>query len=340
MRAVRIHAHGGPEQLRLEDVPMPEPGPEDLLVRVAATSVNHRDLWIRRGHPHPAYHVDLPAVLGIDISGTVAGLGDRVTGFAVGDRVTANPYIPCGSCAWCARGDLQNCPYFDVYHGSYAEYAVVPSALAVRLDSTVSDEQAAAFPNSYITAWQMLVGKAQVSPADTVFVWAGTSGLGSAAVDIARLCGAHVIATAGTVAKREVLATLEPDLVLDHHSGDLVDEVLAATGGDGASIVFEHIGQATWERSMQICAPGGTIVSAGATTGDDARMDVTYMFAKQLRILGSRLGTMRDAVPAARHLSAGRLRPLIGQVLPLDRIADAHRLLDEGAATGKIVIRI
>lgn len=340
MRAVRIHAHGGPEELRLEDVPEPEPGAGDLLVRVAATSINHRDLWIRRGHPHPAYHVELPAILGIDISGTVAAVGERATGFAVGDRVTANPYIPCGACARCARGDLQGCPQFDVFHGSYAEYAAVPSALAVKLDPAVSHEQAAAFPNTYITAWQMLVGKARVSAADTVFVWAGTSGLGSAAVDIARLCGARVIATAGSPAKREVLVGLKPDLVLDHHSAELVGEVMAATQGEGASIVFEHIGQATWGRSLEVCAPGGTIVSAGATTGDDARMDITYMFAKQLRILGSRLGTMRDAIPAARHLSAGRLRPLIDTVLPLDQIAEGHRMLELGTATGKVVIRI
>src|SRR5574338_527320 len=157
MRAVRIHAHGGPEVLQVEEIPEPTPGPGDLLVRLRATSVNHRDVWIRRGHPHPAYHVDLPAVLGIDV------------------------------CRYCVRGAFQLCPNFDVYHGTYAELFVVPARFAATVDPSVPDEHVAAFPNAYITAWQMLVGKAGVDAADTVFVWAGTSGLGSAAIEIAKL---------------------------------------------------------------------------------------------------------------------------------------------------------
>lgn len=339
MRAVRIHAHGGPEVLQLDELPEPKPGPGDLLVRLRATSVNHRDVWIRKGHPHPAYHVDLPAVLGIDVCGEVVDAGDEVEGFRPGDRVTANPYMQCGRCGYCIRGRFQYCPRFSVYNGTYADLFLVPAGFAAVVDPSVPDEHVAAFPNTYITAWQMLVGKAQVSPADTVFVWAGTSGLGSAAIEIAKLAGATVIASAGTEEKREVLRGRTADLVLDHHAPDLVDRVLEAAGGDGATIVFEHIGRATWGRSLELCAPGGTIVSAGATSGDDARTNITYMFAKQIRILGSRLGTMEDTLAAARHLSAGRFRPLIGSVLPLERVADAHRLMEEGAVIGKVIVK-
>ena len=339
MRAVRIHAHGGPEILQLDEVPPPPPGPRELLVRLRATSVNHRDIWIRRGHPHPAYHVDLPAILGIDVCGDVLDAGDDVEGFEPGDRVTANPYMECGHCSACRRGRFQYCPAFSVYHGTYAEQFVVPARFAVRVDPAVPDEHVAAFPNAYITAWQMLVGKAAVSAADTVFVWAGTSGLGSAAIEIARLAGARVVTSAGTEEKRDVLRRGRAEHVLDHHAPDLVERVLELTDGEGASIVVEHVGQATWERSLELCAPGGTIVTAGATSGDDARMNVTYVFVKQLRILGSRLGTMADASDAVGHLSAGRFTPLVGAVLPLERLPEAHELMDGGRVIGKVIVK-
>ena len=339
MRAVRIHTHGGPEALQIDEIPEPEPGPGDLLVRLRATSVNHRDVWIRRGHPHPAYHVDLPAVLGIDVCGDVVEVGSGVEGFRPGDRVTANPYMQCGVCRYCVRGEFQLCPDFDVYHGTYAELFLVPAQFAVRVDPSVPDEHVAAFPNAYITAWQMLVGKAGVGAADTVFVWAGTSGLGRAGIEIAKLHGARVLTSAGTGEKREVLRDGVADEVLDHHSPDLVDRVLELTDGVGPTIVFEHVGQATWERSIGMAAHGGTIVFAGATSGDDARVNVTYMFVKQLRILGSRLGTMADTIDAGRHLSAGRFSPLIGAVLPLEQLGEAHVLLDEGRVTGKVIVK-
>ena len=338
MRAVRIHAHGDPAVLQVDEVPEPEPGPDDLLVRLRATSVNHRDIWIRRGHPHPAYHVDLPAVLGIDVCGDVVAVGHEVEGFHPGDRVTANPYMQCGRCRYCLGGRFQLCPNFSVYNGTYAELFLVPARFAVTVDASVPDEHVAAFPNTYITAWQMLVGKAEVSASDTVFVWGGTSGLGSAAIEIAKLAGATVIAGAGSEEKRSVLARSRADHVVDHHAPDLVARVLELTDGEGATIVVEHTGQATWGRSLELAAPGAAIVSAGATTGDDAAMNITYMFVKQLRILGSRLGTMRDAVDAARHLSAGHFTPLIGEVLPLERLAEAHRLMEEGRVIGKVIV--
>jgi NADPH:quinone reductase-like Zn-dependent oxidoreductase len=338
VRAVRIHEHGGPDVLHLDKVPEPVPGAGDLLVRQRATSVNHRDIWIRKGHPHPAYRVDLPAILGIDVCGDVVAVGGDVDGFRVGERITANPYIPCGRCDECRRARPQYCPFFHVYNGAYAEYVVVPAALALAVAPGVPDEHVACFPNAYITAWQMLVGKAGVGPGDTVFVWAGTSGLGSAAIEIAHHAGATVVASAGSEAKLEMLAARDVALVVDHHDAGMVEEVMAFTRGKGATIVFEHVGRATWQRSLELCASGGTIVSAGATSGDEVTMDVTYMFVKQIRILGSRLGTTEDATAALRHLNAGRFRPLVGALLPLEQIADGHRMLEEGQSIGKVVI--
>ena len=340
MRAVRLHRLGGPEVLEVEEAQDPVPGPLDLLVRVEATSINRRDLWMRAGHPHPAYHVPLPAILGIDLSGHVVTTGEEVEDSWVGQRITINPYITCGRCEYCRRERSQYCTAFDVYHGTYAELAVVPRALAVPVAADVPAEHVACFANAYITAWEMLVTKAGVGPEDVVFVWAGTSGLGSAAIDIARLAGARVIASAGSPAKLTEVGKLGPDLIVDHHNDDVVARTLEFTGGLGASIVFEHVAQATGERSLALCASGGTIVSAGATSGDEVTMDVTAMFVKQVRILGSRLGTMDDALSAARHLNAGRFAPLIADVLALDGVAEGHRRLEQGDAAGKLVVRV
>lgn len=338
MRAVRMHRHGGPEVLRVEEVAEPTPGPGDLLVWMRATTVNHRDVWIRQGHPHPAYRVELPAILGIDISGEIIAMGSAVQGFSIGERVTANPYIPCGRCRYCACGHFQYCPHFTVFNGAYAELVVIPAVQAVKLAPTVSDVDAACFPNTYITAWQMLMGKARLTPDDVVFVWAGTSGLGSAAIEIAHLAGATVIASAGGDRKMEILRGRSPDLALDHHAADLVDRVMDFTEGRGATVVFEHIGQATWERTLALSASGARIVSAGATSGDDARMNITQMFVKQVQILGSRLGTMEDALAAGKQLNAGRFKPLVGATIPFEDLAEAHRLMEAGEVIGKVVV--
>ena len=335
-----MHRLGGPDVLELEDVPEPVPGPNDLLVRVQATSVNRRDLWIRAGHPHPAYRVALPAILGIDLCAEVLEAGAQVDGFSPGDRITINPYITCGRCWYCRRERSQYCGAFDVYHGTYAELALVPASLAVPVAPEAPAEHVACFANAYITAWEMLMTKAGVGPDDVVFVWAGASGLGSAAIEIARLAGAQVITSAGTPEKLEALAPLEPDLAVDHYRDDVVARVLEFTGGRGASIVFEHVGAATWQRSLDMCASGGTIVSAGATSGDEVAMDVTAMFVKQVRILGSRLGTMEDALAAIRHIDSGRFKPLVGEIIPLEAVAEGHRMLERGTVPGKIVVRV
>lgn len=339
MRAALIRKHGEPAVLRLEDIPVPEPREGELLVKMLSTSVNHRDVWIRKGHPHPAYHVDLPTVLGVDVCGVIEKAGGGVDpAFKAGDRVIANPYMPCGKCERCRRGELQYCPNFTVYNGSYAEYAVIPANNAVKLAESVPITYAAAFPNSYITAWQMLVGKAGVGPADTVFVWAGTSGLGSAAIEIAKLAGARVIASAGTEAKLGMLESYRPDFIVDHYRPDMVARVMDFTEGRGASIVFEHVGKASWQRSLELCAYGGTIVTAGATSGDEVTMDITYAFVKQIKVLGSRLGTMKDLSDSVRHLNSGYFKPLIGKTLPLEDIAHAHELMEAGRIVGKIIL--
>jgi NADPH:quinone reductase-like Zn-dependent oxidoreductase len=224
-------------------------------------------------------------------------------------------------------------------YGGFATYAVAPAGAIHAIPGALTFDQACNLLGNYETAYHCLIARGRLAAGETVLVHGASGSVGLAAVHVAKLAGATVIASAGSEEKREVLQHRRADHVLDHHSDDLVQRVLALTGGEGATIVFEHIGQATWERSLELCAPGGTIVSAGATSGDDAHTNVTYMFVKQLRILGSRLGTMADTVDAARHLSAGRFTPLIGAVLPLERLGEAHDLMDQGRVIGKVIVK-
>jgi len=339
MRAARIYKHGGPEVFQVEDdVPIPVPGPADLLIRQTRTSANHRDVWIRKGLSDDTFQIELPAILGVDFSGEIVEVGKDVTQFAVGDRIVANPQFACGHCHACRGQRPQYCMNVDIANGSYAQYARVPEGQAIRLDKSVSADAAACFANTYITAWEMLINRARLTPEDTVFIWAGTSGVGSAAVDIAKLVNARIITTAGQPHKLDILRQRTSGLVLDHHKDDIVAQVMEATDGVGASVVVEHTGAATWERSMLLASAGARIVNAGLTTGQTLKTDAVMMIIKQLNIMGYSLGTMAGARAAVSFLNSGSLSPLIGETVPLSRIGDAHRLLDEGGVAGKILV--
>lgn len=338
MRAARIHGHGGPEVLVVEEVAEPVVGPHDVLVRQFATSVNHRDIWIRQGLSDATFQVELPKILGIDVAGEVVGVGSEVDGIETGMHVTINPFIPCGNCWACNRGEPARCPTFDIFNGAYAELVAVPDRIVIPVSKDIPHEHLACFPNSTITAWEMLIGKARVTPGQTVFVWAGTGGLGSAGVRVAKLAGATVIASAGSERKLDVLRDLGPDLVVNHHEDDVVARVMEFTDGRGVDLVFEHVGGATWERSLQMTSPWGCIATAGLTGGATLSMNVVDVIVKQLRIQGSCVGTDASAHDAARELGRGNLTPLIGAIYPLEEIAEAHHALEEGAVTGKVLI--
>ena len=341
MRAARIYKHGGPDVFRVEeDVPEPDFGPSDLLIRQTHTSANHRDVWIRKGLSDDTFQIALPAILGVDFSGEVVAVGKNVTQFVVGDRVIANPQHPCGRCQACRGQRPQFCMNVDISNGSYAQYAKVAESQAMLIDKSVSPESAACFANTYVTAWEMLINRARLTPEDTVFIWAGTSGVGSAAVDIAKLVNAKIITTAGSAHKLEILRSRTAGRVLDHHNDDVVAEVMEATKGVGASVVIEHTGAATWERSMALASAGGRIVNAGLTTGQTLKTDAVVMIIKQLSIMGYSLGTMAGAQAAVSFLNNGSLSPLIGETVPLSRIGEAHEMLESGGVAGKILINL
>lgn len=339
MRAALIYGHGGTEVFQVEDnIKQPIPDENELIIRQTRTSVNHRDVWIRKGLSDDTFQVELPAILGVDFSGEVVEVGKKVTQFSVGDRVIVNPQFACGHCYACRGQRPQYCLNVDISNGSYAQYACVSEGQAIHLSGAVSADDAACFANSYITAWEMLINRARLTPEDTVFIWAGTSGLGSAAIDIAKLINAKIITTAGQAHKLEILRKRTDGLVLDHYKDDIVAEVMEATNGVGASVVFEHTGAATWERSINLSQAGARIVNAGLTTGQDLHTDAVALIIKQLTIMGYSLGTMAGARAAVSFLNNGKFKPLIGVKLPLSKINEAHSLLEGGGVSGKILI--
>ena len=345
MRAALFRRHGGPEVLEIGEVPVPSPGPHEVQVRVTATSLNHLDVWMRRGLP--ALHLALPHVSGGDVCGTVSALGAGASGVAEGDRVVLNPGLSCGHCVACLGGRDHFCPDFRMLGeqtwGGHAEYVVVPQANLVpvpRDTVPVDDTGLASMPIAFITAWQMLVDRAQIRQGETVLVLAGGSGVGSAAIQIAKLWGARVIATASTDEKLARARALGADELINHATSELVAEVKRLTGRRGADIVVEHVGAATFPKSVVACAKGGRIVTCGATDGFEPVLNLRHVFWRQLSILGSTLASKSRLFEVMALVGAGRLKPVVHTVLPLDDIAEGHRLIESRAAFGKVVLRV
>ena len=340
MNAVVLRKHGGPEVLTVEDLPEPRAGAGEVRVRVAAVAMNHLDLWVRNGLPH--LKLEYPFRLGADVAGTVDEVGAGVHGVAAGDEVVVNPGHSCGRCRECLSGRDNLCRSFRLMgedlSGGYCEKIVVPAQNVVPKPKSISFTDAAALPTTFLTAWQMLTRKAPVRPGDDVLVMAAGSGVGVAAVQIAKLHGARVIATASSDDKLARARALGADETINHASQDLVAEVKRLTGKRGVDIIFEHVGAEVWPKLILSAARGGRIVTCGATSGWDARTDLRHVFFRQLEILGSTMGPKGDLFPILDHVGAGRLRPVVDRTMPLVEAQAAHRLLQDRAVFGKIVL--
>ena len=339
MKAVRFHEHGGPEVLRFEDAPDPAPAPGRAIVRIRACALNHLDLFERRGLDRVP--LPLPHISGSDISGEVVDPGGGPV--PAGARVMLQPGLRCGTCAACLAGRDNLCVRYDVLglrsDGGYAELIGVPAENLIPVPDHVDDNAAAAFPLTFLTAWHMLVTRAALAAGETVLVLAGGSGVGQAAIQIARHLGARVLATSAP-SKFDRTRALGAEDVFDHYNVDFSREVKRVTGGRGVDIVVEHVGEATWDRSVRSLANGGRLVTCGATTGPRAAIDLRHLFARQLSLLGSYMGRFSDLHDAAPLFFAGVLRPVIDEVFPLARAADAQRRLEGKEQFGKIVLRI
>jgi len=337
-----MHEHGGPEVLRYEDVPDPIAAPGEVLVRVRACALNHLDIWTRLGQA--GRNIPLPHVLGNDIAGEVAALRTPVEGIAPGERVMVSPGISCGRCAACLSGDDSSCRHYRILGyqcwGGYAELVRVPIQNLVSLPGHLPFEEAAAFPLVFLTAWRMLVKRARVRLGEDVLVWAAGSGVGMAAIQVAKLHGARVIATAGTPEKLEMAKKIGADAVIDHRSQDVVAEVKRLTARRGVDVVVEHVGAATWERSILSLAHRGRLVTCGATTGAMGATELRYLFSKQLSLLGSYMGGKAELLEAAGFYFAHRLKPVVHAVLPLAEAARAHEMMERSEHFGKIVLQV
>jgi NADPH:quinone reductase-like Zn-dependent oxidoreductase len=337
VRAIRFHRHGGPEVLVYEEAPDPVAGAGRAIVRVHACALNHLDLWERRGIEH--VRIPLPHTSGSDVAGVV--LDDGEGPVRSGTRVMLQPGLSCGACAACLEGRDNHCPRYDVLglmsDGGYAERVAVPVENLVPIPDHVGFVDAAAFPLTFLTAWHMLVTVARMRAGDVVLVLAGGSGVGQAAIQIATLQGARVFATAAP-SKHERTRALGADAVFDHYAGDYAQQVKELTAGRGADVVVEHVGEATWDRSVRALARGGRLVTCGATTGHRARIDLRHLFARQLSLLGSYMGGKPELLAAAPHFFEGRLRPVVDEVFPLAEAARAQRRLEAAEQFGKIVL--
>jgi zinc-binding alcohol dehydrogenase/oxidoreductase len=326
MKAVRIHEDGGPEVLQYEDVPDPKPGAGEVLIALRAASLNHLDIWVRRGLPS----VPKPRILGADGAGVVDALGEGVAGPSVGDRVVINPGLEHG-----ARITVVG----EHTDGTQCELIAMPGQQVFPLDEGLSFEIAAAFPLVFETAYRMLVTRAGLREGEWVLIWGIGGGVATAAFEIARALGARTIVTSGSDAKLEQAREWGADVTVNHADGDVVAAVREATGG-GADVVVETVGEATWARSLSAVRPRGRVVVCGATSGPNPPAQLHRFWWKQLDVLGSTMGTREDFLGAYDLVRSGRVRVHVDRVFPLSEIRAAHERLEAGEQLGKIVLTI
>jgi NADPH:quinone reductase-like Zn-dependent oxidoreductase len=344
MRAIILEQHGGPEVLQASELPAPQPGPGEVVVEVHACALNRLDIWIRGGLPN--LRVSYPHILGSDVAGIAREVGEGVDAALIGREVMLNPGVSCGRCEACLSGWDNLCPNYQILGenrtGGYAERICVPVANLVDKPPNLSMIEAAAVPLTFLTAWQMLVVRAEIAPGDIVLIHAAGSGVGCAGLQIAKLFGARVIALASSDAKLAKASELGADEIVRSDSNEWPKKVrsLPGIGRRGVDVVFEHVGRATWEDSIKLCRNGGRIVTCGASSGWDAPTDLRHVFFRQIQILGSTMGSKASMFRIAALVGAGRLRPIIDRVFPLAEAADAHRYLDRREQFGKVVLAI
>lgn len=342
MKAVRIHQHGGPEVLQHEDIPEPRIKANEVLVRVRACALNHLDLWVRGGIPGIQY--PLPLVPGSDIAGEIVETGALCERVRPAWRVLLSPGLSCRQCEACVSGRDNECRRYTLFgtgrDGGNAELVAAPEYAAIPIPDDMSFEEAAAAPLVFLTAWHMLIGRARLQAGEDVLVLAASSGVGMAAIQIARLFHCRVIATAGGEAKLARARDLGADYALDHYRQDISAEVRKITGKRGVDVVVEHVGAATWPKSLESLAPGGRVVTCGATTGYDAKVDLRYLFSKQWSLLGSFMGSLGELHQVFKFVFRKQLKPVIDRVYPLAEIQAAHQRLENKEQFGKVVLQV
>jgi len=342
MKAIVFRQHGAPDVLKYEDAPEPGFRANDVLVRVRACALNHLDLWVRLGLPNVP--IPLPHVPGSDVAGEIAKIGADVTNVRVGQKVVLAPLVSCGKCPACLAGLDNHCRQATnlgyMIDGGCAEFVRAPEVNCLPYPENLRWEEAAAIPLVFQTAWHMLITRAQLQPGEDVLILGAGSGVGSAAIQIAKFFGARVIATSGSDQKLSKAKELGADHLIHHKSQKIRDEVRRITNKRGVDVVFEHVGTATWEDSLASLAPAGRLVTCGATTGYDAKIDLRFLFSRQLSLLGSYMGTKSELHTVMKLVAGGKLKPIVDRVFPLAEAAAAHAYLESGSQFGKVVLSL
>lgn len=340
MKSLRVHEHGGTEKIVIDEIPGPAPKANEAVVKIAATSVNHLDIWVRGGMRNVS--LPLPMVLGSDGAGIVAEVGNDITDLKVGDRVLISPGTSCGRCEECLSGHDNLCREYKILgehcDGTDAELVAARRDNIVKLPDGVSFNDAAASSLVFITAYQMLVEKAKVQPLEEVLVMGASSGVGTAAIQIAKLHNARVIAVAGSPEKLEKAKALGADEVINYSNEKISDGVRRLTGKRGVDVVFEHTGQATWSDSILSAKRGGRIVTCGATTGPEAVTDLRYVFSRQLTIYGSTMGSKNLLFTMLDLMSRKKFKAVIDRMMPFTEVRKAHEIIEARKHFGKIVL--
>ena len=331
MRAVRFHSFGGPETLQLDTVPAPEPGADEVLVKIHASGVNHLDIWLRTG-ARPG--IEPPHIPGSEIAGEIVQAGEAAGSVSVGQRVAVSPWAFCGACEFCLQGEESICANGHIIgtapnQGGYAEYITVPASIAVPIP---------ALTLAAITSWHMLYRRTRVQPGEWVLVQAAGSGVGVYAVQIARFLGAHVIATASTKEKLDRAQALGAEATINYSETNVADEVKRITNGRGVDVVFEHVGEATWEQSIRSLARNGRLVTCGATTGRGGKVDIGLLYTRQQSLLGSMGGNRLDLQQVLSLADRGILSPVLDTVFPLEQAREAHERMAARAQFGKMLL--
>jgi NADPH:quinone reductase-like Zn-dependent oxidoreductase len=342
MKAIIFTQHGGPEVLKPADVPDPQIKANEVLIEVRGCALNHLDVWVRNGLP--GITIPLPHILGCDVAGVVREAGELVSWARAGDEVMVQPGVSCGHCAECLAGHDNMCDEYDIIgyrrDGGYAELVAVPGVNLIPKPKNLSWAEAAALPLVTVTAWHMLVTRADVQPGEDVLVQAAGSGVGSLGIQIAKLRGARVIATASSEEKLAKARELGADETINYSSDDWSRQIKRLTNGRGVDVVFEHTGADTWPGSILSLKKGGRLVTCGATSGFDARTDLRHVFYRHLTILGSMMGSKADLLAAMKFIESGQIRAVVDRVLPLAEARKAHELMEDRAQFGKLVLTI
>lgn len=342
MKAVVFHKHGGLEELVYEDLQDPKSDDNEVIVKVKACSLNHLDIWIRQGIP--AYKINLPHISGCDVSGIVEDVGKNVDGVNVGDRVIIAPGLSCLRCDQCVSGNDNLCESYKIFGagtlGGYAEYTKAPSNSIIPIPDSLSFVQAAAFPLTFLTAYHMLVSRIDLRVGQDILIIAAGSGIGTAAVRIAKLLGARVIATVGSEDKVEKAKIMGVDDVINYNQEDFSAKVLDLTDGKGVDAVFENVGPETWEKSLNCLSKNGKLVTCGATSGPDVNLNLRRVFMKQLSVFGSVMGTRKELFEIIKFVITGQLRVTIDSVFELKDAQKAQEKMLERKNFGKIMLEM